>query len=302
MYLPRYAAYAFEAVVLFHFLAILISYTIGGSSELAHVTHLPTGVVAPVFFSLLTALILFGERQIRAIITGSTLLKGSLLIVMVGVVGYLASRVKVEPKSEWKETLQPLVLGSLALGGAMNAIPVFFRQCEYSRRALAAMLGTCIAALATAWTVIVLWVYFVLHIVPQDTLEVSAGKGQLSTIPLGDIIKANYPGLAWTSSLTSSFLVVSLTVSYISVGLSTKHMLDGYVAAGVSASGITARLIGFIRSYAPRFPTRTCLQWLIYFLVFGVIAAVSFAKPSSFLTIGILPSFALKIIFLYLYI
>jgi hypothetical protein len=54
---------------------------------------------------------------------------------------------------------------------------------------------------------------------------VRAGKlGEISTVPLIKIIEREYPQFLWIAILVDVFIMLSITVSYITVGTATKHV------------------------------------------------------------------------------
>jgi amino acid permease len=289
-YLPPWGSRVFDVVVLTHLVAILISYCIGGSRELANALRVVLDVKVPVpattaaYFAGLVVVVLALDRLIAVAVTALTLVKGLLLLTVVAVVGYVAGVVREPVESSWSQAMDPLAMGSLALGGAMNAVPVFFKGVPFERAGIRRLTAAACAAVATGWAVMVLWVLCILHIVPQrgpgmDTLEGAARQSVLSTIPLANIIAKSFPGLTWSMGFVSCMIFVSLTVSFVSVGISTKHMLDGLAdsLAGHHGSPALARRVS-------------------YLLVFGLVGAISLLRPTSFLTIiGVAGSVTLNI-------
>jgi hypothetical protein len=58
----------------------------------------------------------------------------------------------------------------------------------------------------------------------SDFLYRAGNLGEISTVPLIDIIKNQYPQFLWIAFLIDIFIVLSITVSYITVGTATKHV------------------------------------------------------------------------------
>ncbi|XP_033122682.1 uncharacterized protein LOC117121555 [Anneissia japonica] len=123
------------------------------------------------------------------------------------------------------------------------------------------------AGLTTCMIFNILWVLSVLHIVPQTdaqcredysqtynengtltsshlstniippedcykyTLKRSEENGQISTVPLTEIIIDFFPEYRWVGRFTQIFIAVSLTVSYLTFGSALKSMLGGVLDA-----------------------------------------------------------------------
>lgn len=79
------------------------------------------------------------------------------------------------------------------------------------------------------------WVLFVLKIVPQEdidskpSLQRSASRGEISTVAIIEIINREFPQYKWLAVLVQVFIILSITVSYITCSSGLRHMLDGYV-------------------------------------------------------------------------
>ena len=95
------------------------------------------------------------------------------------------------------------------------------------------------------------WCSNILKIVPQTsdnqnsnitrlenvTLEYAEKHGEISTVPLDQTIRGTIElekEYEWVSSLTSTFIVVSISVSFVTLGTGLKHVLDGIVMSAVS--------------------------------------------------------------------
>lgn len=64
--------------------------------------------------------VVFGFRLIQPVISTLTMVKVTLLVVMVGIVGYAGSQVTLDSTHEWSDLMQPFLIGTLALGGVIN--------------------------------------------------------------------------------------------------------------------------------------------------------------------------------------
>jgi len=81
------------------------------------------------------------------------------------------------------------------------------------------------------------WTYFILQIIPQTdstggpSLQSAETNGQLCTVPLVLLIQKTLPQFAWLGNFLTAFVLISLSVSFISVGSALKQQIDGYIKA-----------------------------------------------------------------------
>eukprot|EP00003_Mantamonas_plastica_P020915 TRINITY_DN3374_c0_g1_i1.p2 TRINITY_DN3374_c0_g1~~TRINITY_DN3374_c0_g1_i1.p2 ORF type:complete len:126 (+),score=44.48 TRINITY_DN3374_c0_g1_i1:374-751(+) len=125
-------------------------------------------------------------------------------------------------------------MGTVALGGAVNLMPVAFKSVQPFKPDLKRFRNTVVAALATVFVLNVFWCLFILQIVPQtptpdnpNSLLSAAEQGQIATVPLIDTINLKYPDLAWIAICVDVFIMLSITVSFITMAIGMKHILDG---------------------------------------------------------------------------
>lgn len=65
----------------------------------------------------------------------------------------------------------PFLIGTVALGGAINILPIIFAKIHLSRRDILLFLFAVITGLFVVWILNVLWCYYILLIVPQTATE-----------------------------------------------------------------------------------------------------------------------------------
>ena len=138
------------------------------------------------------------------------------------------------------------------------------------------------------------------------TLEYAASHGQISTLPLTDIIKHD-PRLSewvWVAPLVDAFIVVSVSVSFITLGTGLKHVLDGIVFSCSEShssssssnhrpggAGACARCGDRVDLPLPCPSLRACVSTVLamttvlYGLGFGLILLVALCNPEGFLKI-----------------
>jgi len=134
----------------------------------------------------------------------------------------------------------------------------------------------------------VLWTYFVIKVVPQKSKDDSpsltraAENGCISTIPLTEILNDQEPALSWIAKVVEAFIVISVTISFITVGSGLKNFIDGYVlnfAAWMPIHAITKFRI--LRWCTPVI----FYKIVIYTVSFGASISIAVGKPSCFLVI-----------------
>eukprot|EP00698_Gefionella_okellyi_P023712 TRINITY_DN8176_c0_g1_i3.p1 TRINITY_DN8176_c0_g1~~TRINITY_DN8176_c0_g1_i3.p1 ORF type:complete len:408 (+),score=77.01 TRINITY_DN8176_c0_g1_i3:90-1313(+) len=243
LFLPRPLQIVFDFSVIIHFISILISYSLAGPQAYASFISLfvPDGrvkffyLIAP-FVVVLTLVVIFAQRFLAAVISWMTLAKGTLLIVMVVITGYLGSQQALDAVSSFAHTGEPFLIGTVALGGAVNVVPVIYAKVQPTRRDISIMRMCICAGLVICWLLNVLWCHFILEVVPQlgapndtATLQYALHHGQIATVPLIEIIRSLFPQLMWLAYIVTIMVMVSITVSFITISTAMKHVLDGYV-------------------------------------------------------------------------
>ena len=133
-YLGHFQA-PFSFFVMFHFLAIMITYGLAGKT--CHATladrrlnafhPLPAAVAGPQGYGLLLGLpfealiapfciiyallVVFFAKAVQPIVSLLTVAKTVLLVFMIAIVGLVGSRVEMEPHDDWGFIVEPLLLG-----------------------------------------------------------------------------------------------------------------------------------------------------------------------------------------------
>jgi len=133
--------------------------------------------------------------------------------------------------------------GTQARHAALHANSVLLRRYR----------GSVAAGVVLCFALNVVWCVCVLQIVPQtsgssrlppalDKLEVSleeaAEHGQVSTVPLVTVVEADprTEGFRWVSQCVAVFIVISVSVSFMTLGTGLKHVLDGFAYSRTAAS------------------------------------------------------------------
>ncbi|XP_059197641.1 uncharacterized protein si:ch211-51h4.2 [Centropristis striata] len=257
VFLSRPMSHAFNCILLFQFISIGISYVLAGSEAYAALLNVSHIYVIPAFTWTLTLAILLAHTVIQPITSVLTLLKGILLIVTVAVTFAVGSEVGLQSSSDFSQMGKPFLMGTVALGGIVNVMPLLFSQISHNRTQILWFRRAVLGGLTTCTVLNILWCWAVLEIVPQTSiperhlsaetttqhdpsspllysnisLEESEKAGEIATIPLTKIINERYRAYSWVAELIQVFIAISVTVSFLVMGSAMKHTIDGLVSA-----------------------------------------------------------------------
>lgn len=200
------------------------------------------------------------------------------------------------PVSQWQYIAQPLLIGTVALGGAYNILPVVFLKVKQRTKDIRIFLMCSLSGLTLVWIFNILWCYFILQIVPQTgphdddktnvtTLRGAERWGEISTVPLSNIINSAYPQFKWIATIIMLFTVISVTVSFIVNGVALKHVLDGLIKGWKAVDEspnmrFWKRWWRKISSIGDRYK-----KAILYISSFAFILILALANPKGFLSI-----------------
>eukprot|EP00762_Andalucia_godoyi_P007696 ANDGO_07906.mRNA.1 hypothetical protein SAMD00019534_021390 len=160
----------------------------------------------------------------------------------------------------------------------MATMPVMFARLPFTKVAMAKFRIAVLLGLTVCYILNVLWTYFILSIVPQTSssdssvsLQRSQEKGEPATVPLSQVLKDEYPQFEWAAFLIDFFILISVTISYITMSSGMKHTIDGMVVD-------LRETRAFLQRYSP-----SRLRFSGYFMHFGFIFLVAIFNPSGFL-------------------
>ncbi|XP_035692227.1 uncharacterized protein LOC118426809 isoform X4 [Branchiostoma floridae] len=315
---------AFDLIVFLHFISILISYALAGSEAYAQMFGVPHFYVIPGFVWILTFAIVFTQTLMQPVISLFTLVKGSLLIATVVVTFFVGAEVSLAIKDDFNYIGAPFLMGTVALGGVVNVMPMLYHKISPVTTQVKHFRGAVVAGISTCTVLNVLWCWAVLHIVPQLpcspmsivgnttasptvtpvsvvttvstsapvspacahnlSLERSAENGEIATLPLTEIIQTMHPEFSWVAILVQLFIMISITVSYLTLGSAMHHTVVGWVEGSWNEPGICR--------YAPIFEgiskccTPKCIcQSLISIFIFAIVFTVAMLDPQGFVQI-----------------
>ncbi|KAM9761599.1 uncharacterized protein ACNS7B_003980 [Menidia menidia] len=305
LFLPRPMSHAFNCILLFQFISIGISYVLAGSEAYAALFDISHVYVIPAFTWILSLSILLAHALIQPLTSLLTFLKGILLIVTVAVTFAVGSEVGLQSSSDFSQMGKPFLMGTVALGGIVNVMPLLFSQIAHNKTQILWFRRAVLGGLTTCTLLNVLWCWAVLEIVPQTSdpdrrtngsspfppqrhsnisLENSERAGEIATIPLTQIINQHYPAYSWVAELIQVFISISITVSFLVMGSAMKHTMDGLVSSLWSS-----RLDWISKVWERKLPNKhhvcpakSLAKGLASLFGFGVIFIVSVCDPRGF--------------------
>lgn len=240
MYLPSpAAALAFDALVLLTFISTLISYALAGSQSFADALGVaePASLITP-FVLICTGAIVFAGGALQPVISALTVAKVVVLIVIIGLCGIVANEVGIRPSTSWAEVMQPFLVGTVAIGGIGNLLPVMFPTVPHTRAGMLRLITSVSVGIGVCYILNLVWALFVLGIVPQTaadaaargmsvSLEQASARGEIATVAVLAVIRQSYPQYNYIATSVTAFITLSITVSFNAVGLGLKHVMDG---------------------------------------------------------------------------
>jgi len=302
-FLGKYSRVVFDVAVLLHLVTIMISYGLAGSEAYGQVFGVNYQYLILPFIVILTLVIIIGSPVLPSIISFLTFGKGTLLFLVVFVTGIVAEHVHQESTNNWIYTGRSFLIGTVALGGATNVIPVIFAKIPFTKQSMMKLMLAATLGLTTVYLLNIIWCYYLLRIIPQlpltpggVSLITTEKLGEIATIPLIIIIRDQYPQYTWIAVLVDIFIMVSITVSYITIGSGLKHVLDGISMAWRRLPRVANTVLGnfnrmldrwehstILRSRAPRKPFLR--EPLLYVATFGLILSMALLNPKGFIAI-----------------
>jgi amino acid permease len=253
LYLTRPASLLFDAAVLLTFISTLISYSLAGANAFSQLLGVPVdGLIVP-FVGACTFLIVFASGVIAPVVSVLTFIKVLLLTFIIGTCGVVAARVGVPFHSSWADVMSPFLVGTVAIGGIGDMMPVFFTYRSPTASDVAHFRWAIAAGILVCYALNVVWARAVLGIVPQTaadaaaegvpvSLQAAGDAGDIATAPVIQVINSSYPQYKWVASTVTAFITLSITVSFNAVGLGIKHVLDGMAVTALRAASGLLRL------------------------------------------------------------
>jgi hypothetical protein len=126
LFIPNlWLARTFDVAVILHFVAVLISYALAGPQAYADLLQIEDYRVLIIPYSILyTLFILLSGDLIKPLISILTVFKMLALVCVLVAVSVVANLINVESKNNFGSALEPFLMGTFALGGVVNLMPV----------------------------------------------------------------------------------------------------------------------------------------------------------------------------------
>ncbi|BFZ00726.1 hypothetical protein BsWGS_03766 [Bradybaena similaris] len=305
---------AFDVIIILQFIALLICYALAGSEAFAQLIGIHHFYVIPVFVWVLTLAIVFALQLIKPVVSLLTFIKGTLLLGTAVVTFYVGLTVAETVSNDFTYVGAPFLMGTVAIGGVVNTMPYTFEKIAYKKKPIAKYHAAVQLGLWTCVLLNIVWCWTVLEIVPQTvakecasdsskfrlhmnstsretssytcvgemSLESAAVRGEISTIPLTKLLERDHPHLTWVAILIQVFIMVSISVSYLTIGTALHHTLSGIVQSAI----VKKRTASSDKSKVNKKSTAEwCLRTGISLAAFALVFTVAMADPEGFIEI-----------------
>lgn len=289
----------FDAAIVLHFISLLITYTLAASEAYGQFFGMHSSWIwlAIPFVGLLAPTVIFFSKYLDHIISFFTFSKAGLLVLMVVITAVVSWRTNLTISNDWAYVGRPFLIGTVALGGCYNILPVAFDKVRFHARQVKIFTACSVAGLTLVYIFNLAWCYFILRIVPQvpapgqtstevDTLWDAEKNGQISTVPLVNIIRRDHPSYSWIATVILLFTMVSITVSFVVNSLAWKHYLEGIIAALSPRNIQTAARHALERMW--RRVESLSINWkraILFGTSFTFVLGMALLNPKSFLKI-----------------
>ena len=302
----------FNILVLLHFLFILSAYALAGPQAYCSLftvfKSLPSSLITILFVLICATAVIFARHTLIHVLTAGTILKASLLTLLVAVTLGRGLTIQQPTVNNWKLSalLDPFLMGTIALSGVANLMPVTFQACVTNAKSLAAdgeqvvdrafiraYRNTTFLAVLFCYVVNIAWSTAVLLIVPQDisqivtnneqssqqqitrissnvTLTDANERGQISTVPLIEVLSGRDDKLDFIIALlVDIFIVVSITISFMVMAIGLLHYTDSQ-----------SKSVAESRNHDPKY-----YQYALSFGSFSIVLSIAVLNPSGFIKI-----------------
>ncbi|XP_078266225.1 uncharacterized protein LOC144599310 isoform X2 [Rhinoraja longicauda] len=330
LFLNKYLSSVFNILLILEFVSVGISYVLAGSEAFGELLHIRHVYIIPFFTWILSLGVILAQVIIQPITSILTLAKGTLLIIIVMVMFVVGSEVHQEISNDFSFIGKPFLMGTVALGGVVNVMPILFSDISPNRSQVLWFRRAVTGGLATCAVLNIFWCWAVLNIVPQTSvckiphdehynrsflaahetaagyaiaycnisLEASEQAGEIATVPLTKIIMGQYRRFAWVAWFTEIFITVSITVSFLILGSAMKHALEGWVDSFWNgkcegASGQCEKSCSHLTKIKD---LQSVTRRLVCLLGFSIIFVVALSNPQGFvIVLDKVASFALNL-------
>ncbi|CAF2490501.1 unnamed protein product [Rotaria sp. Silwood2] len=316
--LPCFLRQLFTLTVLLSLLCLLVSYALAGSQAFTTLFHVNYIKMIPVFCWTWTFVIIFLHSFIQPIISVLTFLKGTLFTGTVVVTLLVGLKVQTPVTNDYKAIGDSFLMSTIALGGLMNVMPLMFSKLKQTRDEIIGFNVALFLGLTTCVILNILWCWSILAIVPQHStclssdlnesikmafnllnesqirghciyspsLKAAELNGEISTVPLSKILETeNYKFFQYVSFIVQVFIVISISVSFMTMGSALHHTIKGVVD---SFWNPTLEVETSLTKYGTVFQyitVRRIIQWIFSLIIFSIVFGIAMSNPKGFKSI-----------------
>ncbi|CAF0727796.1 unnamed protein product [Rotaria sp. Silwood1] len=316
--LPCFLRQLFTLTVLLSLLCLLVSYALAGSQAFTTLFHVNYMKMIPVFCWTWTFVIIFLHSFIQPIISVLTFLKGTLFTGTVVVTLLVGLKVQNPVTNDYKAIGDSFLMSTIALGGLMNVMPLMFSKLKQTRDEIIGFNVALFLGLTTCVILNILWCWSILAVVPQHSICLSSNinesiqmafnllnesqiqgqciyspslqraelNGEISTVPLSKILeKDDYKFFQYVSFIVQLFIVISISVSFMTMGSALHHTIKGVVDSfwnpALEAETSLTRY-GNVFQYIT---IRRIIQWIFSLIIFSMVFGIAMSNPKGFKSI-----------------
>jgi hypothetical protein len=226
-YLPPLLVAFLHSQFFLGYLSPVVAQTVTGSGSFATVLGVSQASLVVPFYVPCAIAVLFFPRISQPILAAMGVVRLAVLCCIVGGFGsvlYASSPPDIAPTTAWDDIVSVYGPVTFVLGGMSSVFPAITTAAAITRRDgsdARSLWWVSVAALAFITSLCLSWGFVVLHIVPQTeagaralgwpvdySIEWSAARGELTTVPALKVLRAFYPSLvgALPQLLTAYYL------------------------------------------------------------------------------------------------
>lgn len=327
LFIPSTAMrYVFNSLVLLHFIFVIVTYSLAGPQAFValfpSLSAIPVSIATTCFLLLCAAIVYLFTPAILPALSIATFIKGVLLTFLIFLTFLRGLSIRRPSISNWAlpGLVDPFLMSTFAINGVVHLMPVTFQSCLNSlpttlgpRRTLvdrdfiSAYRIACLIAIAICYLLNLAWCVAVLFVVPQSSASISlvgastngtipkgatladaSAQGQISTIPLIEVLKASHDRLnAVVALLVNLFIALSITVSILVMSVGMFHFIEGSVRSKATHSSSSEETESVdeeaqLNSENNRLSLSASYQLLFrYGLCVGIILMIAVLNPSG---------------------
>ncbi|CAF0918811.1 unnamed protein product [Rotaria sordida] len=316
--LPCFLRQLFTLTVLLSLLCLLVSYALAGSQAFTTLFHVNYIKMIPVFCWTWTFVIIFLHSFIQPIISVLTFLKGTLFTGTVVVTLLVGLKVQNPVTNDYKAIGDSFLMSTIALGGLMNVMPLMFSKLKQTRDEIIGFNVALFLGLTTCVILNILWCWSILAIVPQrstclsnnlnesiqmvfnllnesqikgqciysPSLQRAELNGEISTVPLSKILETDdYKFFQYVSFIVQLFIVISISVSFMTMGSALHHTIKGVVDSFWNPTIEAETSLTKYGNIFQYITVRRIIQCIFSLIIFSIVFGIAMSNPKGFKSI-----------------